>query len=127
MPHPSEHSEADRTLRDEEAIQLADTLKALASPSRLQVLYALSDGELTVEALTAACGLTQSATSHNLRLLRSIRLVRGRRDGRNVYYSLYDHHVPDLLAAIRHHHEHLNPPPAVTLPSPAEQLDSQAV
>lgn len=126
MPHPSEHSEADRALRDEEAIQLADTLKALASPTRLQVLYALSDGELTVEALTAACGLTQSATSHNLRILRSIRLVRGRRDGRNVYYSHYDHHVPDLLAAIRHHHEHLNPPPAVALPAPAKRRDSQA-
>ncbi|MDQ8044595.1 MAG: metalloregulator ArsR/SmtB family transcription factor [Solirubrobacteraceae bacterium] len=116
MPHPSEHAEAGRPLEPGEAIELADTLKALASPSRLQVLYALGDGERTVEDLTAACGLSQSATSHNLRLLRTIRLVRARRDGRHVFYSLYDHHVPELLAAIRHHREHVDPPAPDRLP-----------
>ncbi|MEH3054935.1 MAG: metalloregulator ArsR/SmtB family transcription factor [Patulibacter minatonensis] len=117
MPHPSEHDEAARALDVDEAAELAETLKALASPSRLRVLYALSSGELSVEALAEACGLSQSATSHNLRLLRSIKLVRARRDGRRVFYALYDHHVPELLAAIRHHHEHLAPPAPTPLPA----------
>lgn len=121
MPHPSEHDEAGRPLAVQEAGELAETLKALASPTRLQVLFALSGGEVAVEALAQACGLTQSATSHNLRILRSIRLVRARRDGRNVFYSLYDHHVPELLSAIRHHHEHLHPPRAVELPADRSQ------
>lgn len=109
MGRASEHHDAGRPLGDEEAGELAETLKALASPSRLRVLYALRSGEKTVEQLATASGLSQSATSHNLRLLRTIRLVRARRAGRNVFYTLHDHHLPLLLAAIRYHHEHLNP------------------
>lgn len=109
MGKASEHHDAGRPLGEAEAGELAETLKALASPSRLRVLYALRSGEKTVEQLAAASGLSQSATSHNLRLLRTIRLVRARRAGRNVFYTLHDHHLPLLLAAIRHHHEHLHP------------------
>ena len=100
----------------DEAQQLAETLKALASPSRLRVLAELVDHERTVEQLADASELSPSATSHNLRILRSLRLVRTRREGRHAYYALYDHHVPDLLAAVRHHREHVNPPPPVQLP-----------
>lgn len=111
MPHSSEHHSPSRPLGQEEAQELAETLKALASPSRLRVLVALlGRDELTVEQLSAASDLTQSATSHNLRLLRSIRLVRARRAGRHVFYSLHDHHLPELLTAIRNHHEHLAVP-----------------
>lgn len=110
MPHPSEHEPAARPLGATEAGELAEVLGALASPARLRLLVALSSQELSVEQLAAAAELTQSATSHNLRLLRGMRLVRARRAGRNVFYSLHDHHLVDLLAAIRHHHEHLNPP-----------------
>jgi DNA-binding transcriptional ArsR family regulator len=117
MPHPSEHAAASRPLGLEEAAELAETLKALASPSRLQVLAELMAGERTVEQLAATAGLSPSATSHNLRILRSLRLVRARRDGRHAYYALYDHHVPQLLAAIRHHHEHVHPPAPVALPA----------
>lgn len=109
MPHPSEHESAGRPLDADEAQDLAETLGALASPARLRLLVALSDGEHSVEQLSAAAELSQSATSHNLRILRSLRLVRARRAGRNVFYSLHDHHLVDLLAAIRHHHEHLHP------------------
>ena len=116
MPHPSEHEEAADSLAPGAADAFAETLRALASPSRLTVLYALVGGEKTVEQLASAGGLSQSATSHNLRLLRTIRLVRARRDGRHVFYALHDHHVPELLAAIRHHHEHLSPAAAVLLP-----------
>jgi DNA-binding transcriptional ArsR family regulator len=102
-----------------EAENLAETLKALASPGRLVVLTELVSGENTVEQLAAAAGLSVSATSHHLRLLRTLRLVRARRDGRHVFYSVHDHHLVDLLAAVRHHHEHVHPPAAVELPAHA--------
>jgi DNA-binding transcriptional ArsR family regulator len=115
VPHPSEHAPPSRPLDADEAQDLTETLKALASPSRLRVLAELVAGERTVEQLAAAAGLSPSATSHNLRILRSLRLVRTRRDGRHAYYALYDHHVAELLAAVRHHHEHVNPPAPVDL------------
>lgn len=121
MPHPSEHTPASRPLGVAEAQDLAETLKALASPSRLQVLVELLEGERTVEQLAAGCGLSPSATSHNLRILRSLRLVRARREGRHAYYALHDHHVPELLAAIRHHHEHVHPPTPAALPEAASR------
>ena len=121
MPHSSEHGSARRPLAGREADELAETLKALASPGRLRVLTELLDGERTVERLAAAAELSVSATSHHLRLLRSLRLVRPRRDGRHVRYALHDHHIAELLAAVRHHHEHVHPPAAVELPPTAER------
>lgn len=116
MPHPSEHAAADRPLAAGEAEELAETLKALGSPGRLRVLVELLAGDRTVEQLAATAELSPSATSHHLRLLRSLRLVRARRDGRNVLYALHDHHIVDLLAAVRHHHEHVHPPAPASLP-----------
>jgi DNA-binding transcriptional ArsR family regulator len=121
MPHPAEHRAASRTLRGSEAEQLAETLKALASPGRLRVLVELLDGERTVERLARAAALSPSATSHHLRILRTLRLVRVRRAGRHAFYALHDHHIADLLAAARHHHEHLYPPGAEGLPAPRER------
>ena len=120
MPHPSEHDEPTRALGGAEAAELAETLKALASPGRLRLLTDLLGRERTVEELARAAGLSDSATSHHLRLLRSLRLVRARRSGRNVFYSLHDHHIADLLAAVRHHHEHVHPPAALELPESEE-------
>src|ERR687897_1313761 len=120
MPHASEHRSAARPLESAEAEELAETLKALGSPGRLRLLTELVDGERTVERLAVAAGLSLSATSHHLRLLRSLRLVRARRDGRHVFYSLHDHHIAELLAAVRHHHEHVHPPAAVELPDTLE-------
>jgi DNA-binding transcriptional ArsR family regulator len=122
MPHPAEHASASRPLGGDEAGDIAEILKALASPSRLRMLAALLDGERTVEELAAAVALSPSATSHNLRILRSLRLVRARRAGRHTFYVLHDHHVADLLAAVRHHHEHVRPPAAAAIPA-AEQSD----
>jgi len=109
MPHPAEHSPVSRTLAPGEGEELADTLKALASANRLQLLLLLIEGERTVEELASAAGLGQSATSHHLRILRVLRLVQVRREGRHAHYSLHDHHIADLLAAVRHHHEHVHP------------------
>ena len=116
MPHPAEHDRASRPLAAAEAAELAETLKALASPGRLRVLTALLERDRTVEQLAAEAELSVSATSHHLRLLRTLRLVRARREGRHVRYVLHDHHIADLLAAIRHHHEHVHPPAAAVLP-----------
>jgi ArsR family transcriptional regulator, nickel/cobalt-responsive transcriptional repressor len=117
MPHPAEHGPASRRLAADEAGELAQTLKALSSPARLRLLAELLDGDRTVEQLARAAGLSLSATSHHLRLLRALRLVRGSRDGRHVRYALHDHHIADLLAAVRHHHEHVHPLPPADIPS----------
>src|SRR5215203_5877508 len=104
-----------------EAEELTETLKALASPGRLRLLTELLDDERTVEELAAAAELSVSATSHHLRLLRSLRLVRARRDGRHVRYRLHDHHIAELLAAVRHHHEHVHPPAPVAVPASVDE------
>jgi DNA-binding transcriptional ArsR family regulator len=124
MPHPAEHSAASRLLPGSEAEQLAETLKALASPARLRLLIELVDGERTVEQLAGTAGLTPSATSHHLRILRALRLVRVRRAGRHAHYALHDRHIAELLAAARHHHEHLYPP--ASPPVPAGRIRSTA-
>ena len=108
MPHPSEHSDAGRPLDLHEAERLAEAMRAFGTASRLRLLWALSDGERTVEELAAAVDMEQSAVSHQLRLLRQQRLVLVRRGGRHAHYRLFDHHLPDLLAALRHHHEHVS-------------------
>jgi DNA-binding transcriptional ArsR family regulator len=116
VPHPSEHGSATRLLHEDEAHELSSTLKAIGSPVRLRLLTELLASNSTVEDLAAAAGVSLSGTSHHLRILRDLRLVRGRREGRFVRYELYDHHIAELLAAIRHHHEHVHPPGPVELP-----------
>lgn len=77
---------------------LAETFRVLSDPGRVRLISALLEGgELCVCDLAAVTGLSQTACSHNLRLLRSGRLVRYRKQGRNVYYSLDDAHIRLLL------------------------------
>ena len=76
---------------------LADTFKVLGDGTRVRMLDALSRAELCVCDLAALLGLQESAVSHQLRLLRGARLVRARRDGRMVFYSLDDHHIVRLF------------------------------
>lgn len=89
------------------AARMATTLQALAAPSRLLILARLREGPLPVTELAAAVGIEQSAVSHQLRLLRHLGLVIGSREGRSVVYTLYDHHVAELLDAALYHVEHL--------------------
>src|SRR4051812_47907320 len=126
VPHPAEHASASRPLAAAEAADVAETLKALASPSRLRMVAALLDGERTVEQLAAAVDLSPSATSHNLRILRSLRLVRARRAGRYTFYGLHHHHIPHLLAALPHPHQHVPPPHAIPLTPPEPAAPDRA-
>ena len=85
------------TPREEVLIRLAETFKILGDPTRVRILHALSLQELCVCDIASLLGTTKSAVSHQLRLLRSLRVVKFRKDGRIVYYSLDDSHVGNLL------------------------------
>lgn len=76
---------------------LADTFHVLGDPTRVRILDALSAGELCVCDIASLVGISESAVSHQLRLLRGMRLVRPRRAGRLVYYAVDDQHILELL------------------------------
>ena len=85
------------------AERLADTMFALSTPSRVQILGCLLDGPQTVTELMDVLGMEQSAVSHQLRVLREHMLVKAERQGRKRMYALYDEHVLTLLEeALRH-------------------------
>jgi ArsR family transcriptional regulator, nickel/cobalt-responsive transcriptional repressor len=98
-----EPSELDADL----ARAVADTMQALATPSRLHILGRLHAGPCSVNELADAAGMEPSAVSHQLRLLRHLGLVVGRRQGRQVIYDLHDDHVGELLEQAIGHVEHL--------------------
>lgn len=95
---------------------VAEVFKLLGDPTRVRLLDALSHGERCVCDLATLVGLSESAVSHQLRLLRTARLVRVRRTGRMAFYALDDHHVIGLLQDTRKHVEEL--PSARLKPSP---------
>jgi len=76
---------------------LAETFQALGDSSRIQIVWALSKGELSVNDIAELVGMSQPAVSHHLRTLRNLHLVQVRKDGRNAYYSLDDEHIERLL------------------------------
>ncbi len=77
---------------------LADLFKTFGDTTRIKILYALMERELCVADLAETIGVSQSAVSHQLRTLKQSRLVRAKRDGKNVMYSLSDNHVHTMLA-----------------------------
>ncbi len=89
---------------DEDTIsQLAETFKVLADPTRLKIVYALSKAELCVCDISCLLGASESAVSHQLRVLRAHRLVKYRRDGKMAYYSLDDKHIENIFGeGLRH-------------------------
>src|SRR5881397_1530260 len=74
----------------DDLVQLSDVFQVMSDPNRLRILHCVSNGDVCVCDLSAVLGLSVSAVSHQLRLLRAMRLVKSRRDGKNVYYSLDD-------------------------------------
>lgn len=95
-PHLSEKRKS--ALLDVRTVEaLADTFRVLGDPTRVRILDALSGGELCVCDIASLVGISESAVSHQLRLLRGMRLVRPRRAGRLVYYAVDDQHILELL------------------------------
>ena len=85
----------------------AESIQALATPSRLRILARLHDGPASVNELAGAVGMEASAVSHQLRLLRHLGLVVGERSGRQIVYELHDDHVAELLNQAVAHVEHV--------------------
>lgn len=88
-----EKSESDQTL----LFDLAEFFKLFADSTRIQLLYVLLKGELCVNDLSEQLKMSQSAVSHQLRLLKNARLVRFRREGKTLLYSLCDSHIKSIL------------------------------
>ena len=82
----------------EQAARMAEVFSVLADPTRVRILYALSQREDTTGALAGALGISDSAVSHQLRTLRHLQLVVSRREGKQVWHRLADDHVRSLIA-----------------------------
>ena len=93
-------------LTELQAIRLADLFSTLSDASRVRIISALLDEELSVGALATKLKMSQSAISHQLRGLRHMRLVRARKEGRQVFYRLDDDHVEKLFKMGLDHVEH---------------------
>ena len=83
---------------DEELQSLADFFRIFGDSTRIRILYALSQSELCVCDIASLLGMGQSAISHQLRILKQMRLVKFRREGKSVLYSLADGHIETILA-----------------------------
>ena len=93
----------ERMLYERTIVNLAEICKVLSEPTRISILHALSEEELCVCDISAVVQMSSSAISHQLRILRTARLVKSRKDGKMVYYSLDDEHVRNLFEeGIRH-------------------------
>lgn len=82
---------------DETLTRLSELFKVFGDSTRIRILYVLFEAEVCVCDLAKLLGMTQSAISHQLRLLKQARLIKSRRDGKTVFYSLADDHVATLL------------------------------
>jgi len=87
----------ERALHDSTVNDLAEFFKMFGDPTRLRILHALSVAEMCVCDLCEYLGMNQSAVSHQLKILRQSRLIKYRREGRNVYYSLDDEHIGQIM------------------------------
>ena len=97
--HESTVDQVLRELPDDETLyDLAELFKVFGDSTRIKILYALFEAELCVCDIAQLLGLTQSAVSHQLRVLKASSLVKPRRDGKTVFYSLADDHVRKIIA-----------------------------
>lgn len=97
----------ERLISIDEAVGITELFRLLGDGTRVRILYALVEaGELCVCDLAAVVGVPETSVSHALRLLRTAGVVRSRRDGRMVYYSLHDAHVRLLLDVSAEHLRH---------------------
>ncbi|MDI9567331.1 MAG: metalloregulator ArsR/SmtB family transcription factor [Bacillota bacterium] len=105
--HPAAVEHVREEMLDEQEInRLAETFKVLGDPTRIKILSALATEELCVCDLAAALEMSVSAISHQLRVLKGARLVKYRREGKNIFYSLDDDHVISLFRLALEHVRH---------------------
>jgi DNA-binding transcriptional ArsR family regulator len=110
-----------RRLSHDTVQEIAATFAVLGDPTRIRILDALSGGERCVCDIATLAGISESAVSHQLRLLRGMRLVRPRRAGRQVFYTLDDQHIVQLLRlAVTHVQEN-------TAAERPQSVDAEAV
>lgn len=104
--------EARKAIHDDATLRgLSETFKVLGDPTRLKICLALSHHELCVSDLAAVAAMSESAVSHQLRIMKTMRLVRYRKEGKKTYYMLDDNHIEQLIAlGIRHVSEGYNAP-----------------
>ena len=95
------------SLPEAHLLLLVETFQALADPTRARILYALTKRPLCVRDLAILVGVSTSAVSHQLRFLRDRRLVKPRRDGNIIYYTVDDHHVAALFKEADYHVDHV--------------------
>ena len=107
MSHGKQGSSAPTSMDVETARQVAETMQALATLSRVRILSRLKESPCSVNELAEAVGMEQSAVSHQLRLLRHLNLVVGERLGKQTIYTLHDSHVGVLLEEAVYHVEHM--------------------
>ena len=86
-----------QTPESEVLFELADLFKVFGDSTRLRIMYALSEYEKNVLSIAEELGMEQSTISHQLRILRANKLVRGRREGKQIWYSLDDDHVKKII------------------------------
>lgn len=91
---------------DETLLVLSETFGALADSNRAKILHSLLDNELCVCDIACVVGISESAISQHLRILRTLRLVKQRKEGRMMYYSLNDDHIRQLLDICLEHAQH---------------------
>ena len=97
--HPDAVQNVGKLLPDEDLLyDLAELFKVFGDSTRIKILYALFESELCVCDIAEVLGMTQSAISHQLRILKDAKLVRFRREGKTVFYALDDDHVRSILA-----------------------------
>jgi DNA-binding transcriptional ArsR family regulator len=92
---------------EEEVVDLAEFFKVFGDPTRLKILFVLEEGESDVTSLCQELSLQQSTVSQQLKLLRARRLVKWRKEGRNVLYRLNDEHIQRILALGSEHYEEM--------------------
>ena len=88
---------------DEQISEMGARFKVISEPSRLKIILALAGGELCVEHITEAVGGNQSAVSHQLKILKDNKIVKGRRNGQKMLYSVSDWHVLTMIGVAKEH------------------------
>ncbi|WP_077615345.1 ArsR/SmtB family transcription factor [Caenibacillus caldisaponilyticus] len=94
------------SIDDETLYKVSQIFKALSEPTRIKIMYVLNKGEHSVNQIAETLGMLQSTVSHQLRVLKNLRLVKFRREGTTIYYSADDEHVFKMMEQTIEHARH---------------------